>query len=429
MHQASARPTTRPSELLRQLEVIRAFGEALGSTDEEVGETALGILPQVACHDIALLHLLARDGEHLFLRANRGVSAALLEVSRVLALGSGLPGEVAASGHPRRVTELTRSMELPLAVQEAAVADGIRTFAFVPVRARGRVLGTLTVGRRSARIFTDEETALLSCAADQIGVALDHAQQHVEARHQIEGLERAQSAVVKAERLTAVGELTRGVVHEINNPLTIILGQVEMLLADAPGDDVERGLSVIQRAGKRAAGVVRDLRQFADPAPAQRTPCQLAEHAQRAIAAVESQLRARRIACETDLEDGPPVWADGGQLGQLLRHLIDNAAQAMATFHDGGTLTVRVARIHSGMRLEVADDGPGIAAEHLPRIFNPFFTTKDADDGRGLGLSVAHGIVREHGGRIWAENLPEGGARFVVELPFGLRGAETTPSR
>ncbi|HUG38156.1 MAG TPA: ATP-binding protein, partial [Candidatus Limnocylindrales bacterium] len=109
------------------------------------------------------------------------------------------------------------------------------------------------------------------------------------------------------------------------------------------------------------------------------------------------------------------------------RHLIDNASQAMATFHGGGTLTVRVARIHSGMRLEVADDGPGIAAEHLPRIFNPFFTTKDPDDGRGLGLSVAHGIVREHGGRIWAENLAEGGARFVVELPLGLRGAETTP--
>ena len=118
MPQASARPTTRPSELLRQLEVIRAVGETLGSTDpHEVTETALAMLPQVACHDVALLHLLARDGEHLFLQGNRGVSAALLEVSRVLALGSGLLGEVAASGHPRRVTELTRSIEVPPAVQ------------------------------------------------------------------------------------------------------------------------------------------------------------------------------------------------------------------------------------------------------------------------------------------------------------------------
>ena len=200
-----------------------------------------------------------------------------------------------------------------------------------------------------------------------------------------------------------------------------------MLLADAPGDSVERGLSVIQRAAKRAAGVVRDLRQFAEPVPAQRTPCDLAEHARRAIAAMEPQLRARRITWKTDLETGPPVWADAIQLAQLMRHLVENASQAMATFHGGGTLTVRVARIDAGMLIEVTDDGPGIAPEHLPRIFNPFFTTKDADDGRGLGLSMAHGIVREHGGRIWAENLAEGGARFIVELPLGLRGEEPTP--
>ena len=125
----------------------------------------------------------------------------------------------------------------------------------------------------------------------------------------------------------------------------------------------------------------------------------------------------------TEIEGAASVWADSAQLDQLLSHLIENARQAIASAERFGALAVRVSPIVAGVRIEVVDDGPGFAAEHLPRIFNPFFTTRE--DARGLGLSVAHGIVREHGGRIWAENRPEGGARVVVELPLDLRGRQT----
>jgi len=206
-------------------------------------------------------------------------------------------------------------------------------------------------------------------------------------------------------------------------PLAIILGQVEILRDEAQDDSARHGLELIDKAARRAAAVVRDLRQFAEPASPQRTPCQLGEIVRQALARQEARLAADHIAAITDIEDAPAVWADATQLDQLLTHLIENARQAIASASSYGALAVRVHPIVAGVRIEVVDDGPGVAAEHLPRIFNPFFTTRDG--GRGLGLSVAHGIVREHGGRIWAENRPEGGARLVVELPVDLRGRRT----
>src|SRR5262249_42379217 len=127
----------------------------------------------------------------------------------------------------------------------------------------------------------------------------------------------------------------------------------------------------------------------------------------------------RNIAIRIEVKDNPEIWADAGQLQQVFYHLIQNAEQAMAAARRGGTVTIRVGRSTRGVRVEVADQGPGIPPEHLPRIFNPFFTTKPPGEGRGLGLSVAHSIVAEHDGRIWAENVPDGGALLVVELPIG----------
>jgi signal transduction histidine kinase len=342
----------------------------------------------------------------------------------VLPVGRGLVGSVVTSGVPRRIDDVRRAGDLLPEARGPVADDGIRAIVCVPVRARQTVLGTLSLGRQAATAFSDDEVALLQCVADQIGLALEHARLHAETRRQLQDLERAQTAVVRAERLSAVGELTRGVAHEINNPLMIVLGQVQVLREEQPSETAQRGLEMIERAARRAAAVVRDLRQFAEPAPPLRAPCQLAEHIRRALALHAERLDADHIAWHIDLEDVPPIWADAAHVDQLLNHLIENARHAMVAGHQGGTLLIRLSSIVSGIRLEVGDDGPGIEPEHLPRIFNPFFTTKGPDGGRGLGLSVSHGIVREHGGRIWAENRAPGGALLVVELPLGLRSSE-----
>jgi signal transduction histidine kinase len=420
----------RSSPISRHLEVLQTVAAALASLDlDEIITTSLSALTHVTGHEISSLHLLTPDGSRLLLRGDRGLSEALRRVNESLPVGQGLVGGVAASGQPRRLNDATRARDLLPVARQAVVEAGVRSFVCVPVRAAGRVLGTLSLGRRMAAGFTDGEVALLQCVADEIGLAVEHARLHAETQRQLRELERAQQAVVKAERLSALSELTRGVAHEINNPLTIILGQVQLALHGNPPAEMRTSLETIERAARRAASAVRDMRLFAEPSPAHRALCQAGDHVKGVLAREDSRLRADHVAWHTDIEDVPPVWADAGQLDQVLLHLVDNARHAMATAHGGGALTVRVRHAGLGVRVEVADDGPGIAAAHLPRIFDPFFTTKGPDHGRGLGLSVSHGIVREHGGRVWAENRPDGGAVVIVELPLGLRSGEVPGRR
>jgi signal transduction histidine kinase len=174
--------------------------------------------------------------------------------------------------------------------------DGIRGFVCVPILARHRILGTLSLGRQDSPPFSDEEVALLECVADQIGLALDNARLYSETRRQLEDLRRSQMEVVRAERLAAVGELAGGVAHEINNPLMIILGQVHLLFQSRDSEEVLSGLKVIDGATKRAASIVRDLVLFAEHFPLHPSRCQVAEELKHVLGAPAGAARgsARR---------------------------------------------------------------------------------------------------------------------------------------
>jgi C4-dicarboxylate-specific signal transduction histidine kinase len=420
------RPGGPSSAVVRHLRILRIVGEAVSrSLDlEEVLDRSLDALTQVTGHEISSLHLVSPDGERLLLRGERGMSPRLREVNLVLPMGVGLVGSVAQSGQPRRVDDVGRARDLLPAAREAVTADGIRAFVCVPIRARQRLLGTLSLGRQAGSRFTDAELSLLECVADQIGLALDNARLYSETRHQLTELERARTAAVRAERISAIDGLAAGVAHEINNPLTIILGQIHVMLQGDPGEELQTQLNVIDGAARRAAKIVKDLRSFAEPTPAQRAPVSVAALIHQVLDANSSRLRADHVDWEVALEEVPTIWADSAQLSQVFQSLVDNARFAMASAHDGGTLTIRLMPVSAGVRIEVADDGPGIMPNHLPRIFNPFFTTKGPDQGRGLGLAVAHGVIKEHGGRLWAENGEAGGAVLVIELPVSLRRTE-----
>src|SRR3989304_5268218 len=169
-----------------------------------------------------------RDGD-------RGLSDELRRVNLELPLGEGLIGRVALSGSARRVDNASMEEDLLPAAQAAVSSDGIRGFVCVPIRARHRILGTLSLGRQTEDRFTDEEIALLECVADQIGLAIDNARLYGEINRQLDDLRRAQIEVVRAERLAAVNGLAAGVAHEINNPLTIIMAQLHLLAPGGPG--------------------------------------------------------------------------------------------------------------------------------------------------------------------------------------------------
>ena len=238
-------------------------------------------------------------------------------------------------------------------------------------------------------------------------------------------IERLRTELTQVKKLSAVGELAASVAHEVNNMLTVVMGQAQLLLLGSLPQEARERVQKLYGEASQATRVVQSLLHFARYQPASRRAVSLSDLLGRVLDLMHYRLRSNRIRLSAELGAASQVEGDGPQLQQVFFNLIQNAQQAMSASRGGGTLTVRLRAVPDGegeefkwVRVEIEDDGPGIPSEILDRIFDPFFTTKPAGEGSGLGLSIAREIVAEHGGRIWVENRPEGGARFSVELPL-----------
>ena len=388
---------------------------------EDVLRTALEALTHVTGHEISSLHLLSEDGATLELRGDRGLSPQLREINRVLTVGQGLIGTVAASGQTLNLEDVVKSPNLLPAARAAVQRDRMRGFLCVPINSRGRCLGTLSLGRQISDPFDERDVTLVEATADQIGAALDSARLYTETRRQLEEQQRTQAQLVHVEKLSAVGELASGVAHEINNPLTTILGQAHLLLEHHEVTPyVRTRLALIADEASRAGRIVQNLLLFSRHYPPERRPCSLAEQAQRVLELKAYQLERDRVQVVMDFQPCAPASADENQMQQVILNLVQNAHQAMLQQEDERVLTVRVRPGGETALLEVLDTGPGIPPEALPRLFDPFFTTKPPGEGSGLGLSVSYGIVAEHKGTLRGENrLDRPGAVFTLELPLG----------
>ncbi len=230
---------------------------------------------------------------------------------------------------------------------------------------------------------------------------------------------RLEQQLVQAERLSAVGGLVAGVAHELNNPLTTVLGFSELLLrSDLPGSKV-RDVQYIHQAAERCKRIVADLLSFARAPKSARLPEDFNRLVQRVLALMGYAMRGAGVTVKLSLDPSLHFVAlDPHQIQQVLFNLLQNALQAMEHSERARWVEVSTERRDSMVRLRVADNGPGIPPEHLHRVFEPFFSTKDVGQGTGLGLSLAYSTVREHGGTIEARNVPGAGAEFVVELPY-----------
>jgi PAS domain S-box-containing protein len=228
-----------------------------------------------------------------------------------------------------------------------------------------------------------------------------------------------QRAQVSA-RLASIGELASGVAHEINNPLTGVIGYAQFLLAreDIP-ENAKEDLKIIDEGAQQVASIVKRLLSFARQTKPTRTHEDINNLISNVLQLREYHLKANNIDVHTALDPALPItMADAGQLQQVFLNLIVNAETEMKLAHGKGKLVITTEKVDDNIHTSFKDNGPGIPKANLHKIFDPFFTTREVGEGTGLGLSLCYGIVKEHNGRIWAESERGKGATFIVELPI-----------
>ncbi len=236
--------------------------------------------------------------------------------------------------------------------------------------------------------------------------------------------EELQQQLYLSSRLASIGELAAGVAHEISNPLTGILGFSQRLMRKSTDEEISRDLDRIHSEAQRVAKVVGNLLTFARRREPRKEYSDINDILQEALELRAYALETSNIELVTSLAPSlPKIMADFHQIQEVFLNIILNAEQAMSEANAGGKLSVKAQPTRDYIRISFADDGPGIPAEQLDKIFDPFFTTRGEKGGTGLGLSLCHGIVAEHAGRIYAKSKPGKGATFFVELPLSPVGA------
>jgi PAS domain S-box-containing protein len=240
-------------------------------------------------------------------------------------------------------------------------------------------------------------------------------------------LKQLEQQVIQSEKLAAMGQMIAGVAHELNNPLTAILGVTDLLRERLPDETAKRQAELAHQQARRAAEIVQNLLAFARPPALKKSRVSLNDLVRRTMQLHEYALRVNNITVQfIPQPDLPAVTADPNQLVQVFLNLIINAEQAIRESRDRGTLTVKVGRGKDQALVILQDDGPGIRPDILPKIFDPFFTTKRPGRGTGLGLSICLAIIKEHGGTIDVQSTEGSGTTFTVSLP--LVRAEEVPA-
>ena len=334
----------------------------------------------------------------------------------VFPVGKGVAGWVAARGQTVILDDYAEWEGRGPSQWPAA----FRAVASVPLTFHDEVVGVLTVyDDREGRRFTQDDVALLELLAPQVAIAIRNARLYQELAERIKAQRKAEQNLVQSARLAAVGEMAAAVAHELNSPLTTVMGFVELALEDLPASSkTHEDLQLVLQEARRARDIVRRLLDFARRTEPMRIATDINTLVNETLALVAHLITTSGVLLDVYLDEHLPlVQVDRAEIKQVLLNLIHNALQAMP---HGGEMRVTTSHIEdetgAWVVIAITDTGVGMSAEQQMRIFEPFYTTRRG--GTGMGLAVSYSIVQQHGGEILVQSQEGVGSTFSVRLPI-----------
>ncbi|MEX1325966.1 MAG: ATP-binding protein, partial [Desulfobacterales bacterium] len=289
--------------------------------------------------------------------------------------------------------------------------EGIRMIVDVPLAIENKLIGLIRIYLEKPREFTDDELDFILTVAEQCACIIERVQLIENQQTQFDHL------ATQMEKMSSLGRMAAGIAHEINNPLAGILLYSSNMSKKVPkGGSLEEGLNIIIKETQRCKTIIQGLLEFARDRKPQKVPANINDIMKNALGIVENEFRLRHVGLERELaEDMVKTLLDENQIEQVFINLLLNAVHAV---EESGNVTVqsRVDSQHNKIQVEISDNGCGIAADDIKKIFEPFYSTKTK--GTGLGLAVSYGIIKNHHGDIRVYSVPGEITRFTIELPI-----------
>lgn len=320
-------------------------------------------------------------------------------------------------------SEQNRAYEMSELEEKIPDCGDVKTLArvecelLVPMSLKNEICGLLLVTRKISQTpFFEDDKDFLLILSNQLAVAVENAHLFESEKAAYDELRKTQKQLIQSEKLAALGQLSARVAHEVNNPLGIIKNYLELMALEVQSEGSgPEYVRIVHEEVNRIAGIVRQLLDFYRPDSGEMQKIDLRQLLEELLLLVGMQLEKGRIEVVKEfIADDSTVVASKEQLKQVFLNLIMNAKDFMP---EGGSITISLLDDGDNVKVEFMDTGPGIPEEHLPSIFEPFFTRRKEGSGTGLGLTICDGILRRHGGKIVASNSTEGGALFTLVIP------------
>jgi PAS domain S-box-containing protein len=318
---------------------------------------------------------------------------------------------------------------LPPKVAEFLRSDADRSWIWVLFWGKDAPVGIMGLCSHAGYEYSSNDENLLVAISRQLATTIEKVRLYEETCRAYEDLRKTQEQLLQSEKMSAVGQLIAGVAHELNNPLTAILGYAELLESEGLNNRAQDYVSKLFKQAQRTHRVVQNLLSFARQRKPQREEVDIRKVLDETLALRDYDLKSNNIAVVREAPSEPAmVVADPHQIEQVFLNIINNAVDAILETGRTGKIRIHVSCQNGHVCTQFTDDGSGL--KDPKRIFDPFYTTKSVGKGTGLGLSICYGIVKEHGGDITANNAPEGGAVIEVKLPVAVAAqAESEPEK